>query len=87
MSANALTSYLTGRDPQQIDPGFVGYLANLSKVASVAPSVAANIVSELADQRCEAFGQRLGHRGVIRAQTSTSSSSVCNRWGVKGLVR
>jgi glycine hydroxymethyltransferase len=51
MSANALTTYLTGRDPQQIDPGFVGYLANLTQVASVAPSVAATIVSELADQR------------------------------------
>ncbi|MBN1306992.1 MAG: glycine hydroxymethyltransferase [Chitinispirillaceae bacterium] len=51
MSAHALVRYLTGKDPATIDPGFVGYLANLSQVASVAPEIARSIVAELADQR------------------------------------
>ena len=51
MSANALVRYLTGKNPQDVNPGFVGYLANLTEVAAVAPSVAATIVRELADQR------------------------------------
>ncbi|MBN1576087.1 MAG: glycine hydroxymethyltransferase [Chitinispirillaceae bacterium] len=51
MSAHALASYLAGKNPETVDPGFLGYLANLSEVASVAPEIAQSIVRELADQR------------------------------------
>ncbi len=34
-----------------MNPGFIGYLANLCQVAEVAPGVAKSIVQELADQR------------------------------------
>ena len=46
-----LTDYLNGKSPEQIDTGFLAYLANLTQVASVAPEIAASIVQELADQR------------------------------------
>lgn len=51
MSAHALSHYLAGRSHDTINPGFVGYLANLIQVAHVAPAVAHSIVRELADQR------------------------------------
>lgn len=51
MSSSALTAYLADRNPEDVDPGFLGYLANLSAVAAVAPAVARGIVHELADQR------------------------------------
>ncbi len=50
-SSGAVAAYLAKVDPDQINPGFLGYLANLSTVASVAPLVAKEIVQELADQR------------------------------------
>lgn len=48
---DSITEYLKEKSPEQIDTGFLAYLANLSQVASVAPEVAASIVQELADQR------------------------------------
>jgi glycine hydroxymethyltransferase len=51
VSRSALSAYLSDRSPDAIDPGFLGYLANLSAVAEVAPPVARSIVHELADQR------------------------------------
>jgi glycine hydroxymethyltransferase len=50
-SSGAVAAYLAKTDPDKIDPGFLGYLANLSAVAAVAPIVAKGIVQELADQR------------------------------------
>ncbi|MBI4556020.1 MAG: glycine hydroxymethyltransferase [Candidatus Hydrogenedentes bacterium] len=44
-------AYLARIEPDQIDPGFLGYLSNLTAVAQVAPTVAKAIVKELADQR------------------------------------
>ena len=50
-SSSAVATYL-GRTPQEeIDDGFLGYLANLSETAKVAPAIARSIVQELADQR------------------------------------
>jgi glycine hydroxymethyltransferase len=51
MTSNAIADYLSKTSPDRIDPGFLAYLANLTGVAAVAPSVAASIVKELADQR------------------------------------
>jgi glycine hydroxymethyltransferase len=51
MTSNAVAEYLSHVKPDKIDPGFLAYLANLTEVAAVAPSVAASIVQELADQR------------------------------------
>jgi glycine hydroxymethyltransferase len=50
--SDIVADYLRGKSPEQIDTGFLAYLANLSQVASVTPEVAASIVQELADQRC-----------------------------------
>lgn len=47
----AIAAYLAKTSPDTIDSGFLGYLANLSAVAAVAPGVAKGIVQELADQR------------------------------------
>ncbi|MBN2037037.1 MAG: glycine hydroxymethyltransferase [Chitinispirillaceae bacterium] len=43
--------YLRSAGPGHINQHFLGYIANLSSVASVAPLVARSIVQELADQR------------------------------------
>jgi len=48
---NILRSYLSETGIDNIDTGLVAYLAALSEVAKVVPSVAASIVKELADQR------------------------------------
>lgn len=50
-SLNALSEYLSKTRPEQINAGFLAYIANLSNVASVAPGIATSIVQELADQR------------------------------------
>ena len=50
MSANPIVDYLA-RAKGNPDPGFLGYLANLTKVAEVAPEISAAIVQELDDQR------------------------------------
>lgn len=51
MSHPSITAYLAQTKPDQIDTGFLAYLANLSQVAKVSPRVARSIVQELADQR------------------------------------
>ena len=48
---NALVEYLGKTPTEDVDPGFLGYLANLATVAGTAPEVARSIVQELADQR------------------------------------
>jgi glycine hydroxymethyltransferase len=50
MLPNALTEYLQNTNPEQIDAGMLGYIANLTEVAKVAPLVAKTIVQELVDQ-------------------------------------
>ncbi len=47
----AIQAYLSKTDAQDIDAGFLAYLASLTEVAKVAPVVAKSIVQELADQR------------------------------------
>jgi glycine hydroxymethyltransferase len=44
-------AYLAKTAPEAVNPAFIGYLANLSEVAKVAPAVSKSIVQELADQR------------------------------------
>jgi len=51
MSVNAIQAYLNKTKPEAIDGGLLGYIANLSEVAQVAPLIAQSIVKELADQR------------------------------------
>ena len=51
MSANAISAYLSKTQPNAIDSGFLGYIANLSEVAKRLPAVARAVVHELADQR------------------------------------
>ena len=51
VASNAITDYLERTAPEEIQPGFLAYLANLSETARVAPSIARSIVQELADQR------------------------------------
>ena len=50
MSANPILDYLAQAKGNP-DPGFLSYLANLTKVAEVAPEISAAIVQELDDQR------------------------------------
>lgn len=51
MSQEAIAAYLRDTAPEAIDPGFLGYIANLSEIAKTAPVVSHAIVQELADQR------------------------------------
>ena len=51
MSTNPLKTYLGKTKPEDINPAFLAYLANLTVVADTAPEVAHGIVRELADQR------------------------------------
>lgn len=51
MSQNPVTAYLKTTKPDDIDSGFLGYIANLSEVSKVVPEVARVIVKELEDQR------------------------------------
>ena len=48
---NAVTNYLAQKKPEDINVGFLAYLANLTNVADVSPAIARSIVNELADQR------------------------------------
>jgi glycine hydroxymethyltransferase len=50
MLPNALTEYLQNTSPERINSGMLGYIANLTEVAKVAPIVAQTIVRELIDQ-------------------------------------
>ena len=47
----AISAYLEGKTPDQIDSGFLAYLASLTEVSKVAPNISSTIVKELADQR------------------------------------
>ena len=51
MSNVALSAYLRETDVDSVDAGFLAYVANLSKVAEVAPEMAGAVVQELQDQR------------------------------------
>jgi glycine hydroxymethyltransferase len=51
MPESAVLSYLSSRKPEEIDTGFLAYLANLTEIAKVTPNIARTIVKELADQR------------------------------------
>ena len=51
MPQSAISAYLTGKTPDQIDSGFLAYLASLTEVSKVAPNISSTIVKELADQR------------------------------------
>jgi glycine hydroxymethyltransferase len=48
---NPVTQYLSHHKPETINTGFLAYLANLTNVADIAPTIARSIVQELADQR------------------------------------
>jgi glycine hydroxymethyltransferase len=48
---NPVTRYLSQTKPEKIDVGLLAYIANLTKVADIAPAIARTIVRELADQR------------------------------------
>ena len=51
MSHSALTDYLSQTKPENIDAGFLAYIASLTEVSKVAPKIAQSIVQELSDQR------------------------------------
>jgi glycine hydroxymethyltransferase len=51
MPNSAVVSYLKGKSPEQINTGFLAYLANLTEVSKVTPNLARAIVKELNDQR------------------------------------
>ncbi|MFP6581469.1 MAG: glycine hydroxymethyltransferase [Candidatus Hydrogenedentota bacterium] len=48
---NAIQQYLADTQTDSIEPGMLGYVANLTQVATTAPAMAKSIVNELADQR------------------------------------
>lgn len=48
---NPIQRYISDTDPNAIDPGMLGYVANLTQVSASAPAMAKSIVNELADQR------------------------------------
>lgn len=51
MTHQALTAYLERTNPEEIDPGFLSYIAALTEVAKISPETAAAIVNELTAQR------------------------------------
>lgn len=51
MPESAISSYLSSVKPENINTGFLAYLANLTEVSKVAPNIARSIVQELSDQR------------------------------------
>ncbi|MCK5860891.1 MAG: glycine hydroxymethyltransferase [Candidatus Hydrogenedentes bacterium] len=51
MPTDPIQAYFSQVKPEESDPAFVAYLANLTVVARTAPEVAHAIVQELADQR------------------------------------
>jgi glycine hydroxymethyltransferase len=51
VETSPVSAYLARTAPEDVSPGFLGYLAALTEVARVAPGVARAIVRELADQR------------------------------------
>lgn len=51
MSTNVIQDYLSKTDPAKISAGFLGYLAALTEINKVAPTVSKSIIRELQDQR------------------------------------
>lgn len=51
MPQSALSAFISGRNPDQIDSGMIAYLANLTEISKVAPAISRSVVKELADQR------------------------------------
>ena len=51
MVAGPLWTYLQRTSPEDVDPGFLAYLAALTEIAGTSPETASSIVKELADQR------------------------------------
>ena len=51
ITATAVHDYLESTTLEDIDTGFLAYIANLSETARVAPAVARSVVRELSDQR------------------------------------
>ncbi|MDO5575622.1 MAG: glycine hydroxymethyltransferase [Fibrobacter sp.] len=51
MPNSAIVDYLKSKNPEQVDAGFLAYLANLTQVSKVVPELAHLVVKELADQR------------------------------------
>jgi glycine hydroxymethyltransferase len=51
MNKNPIAEYLSVLSPEQVNPGFLAYLCNLSEVAQVSPEIARSIVRELENQR------------------------------------
>ena len=51
MAQDAIKAYLSKTKPEDIDSGFLAYIANLTEVAKVVPEISKLVVKELADQR------------------------------------
>jgi glycine hydroxymethyltransferase len=51
MKKNPLREYLSEKNIEDLDSGFIAYLASLTSIGEKAPDVARGIVKELADQR------------------------------------
>jgi glycine hydroxymethyltransferase len=51
MPESAIAAYLKQKQIDQIDSGFLAYIANLTEIAKITPEIAKAIVQELADQR------------------------------------
>ncbi len=51
MSKSAVQEYIAGRSPEEIDTGFLAYLASLEMVSKVSPETASSIVKEFENQR------------------------------------
>lgn len=51
MSKSAVQEYISGRKPEEIDTGFIAYLASLEMVQKVSKDTAASIVKEFENQR------------------------------------
>ena len=51
MSSDPCCTYLSQTKPEDVDSGFLAYIASLNEVSKSAPAVAKAIVQELADQR------------------------------------
>ncbi|MCX7726488.1 MAG: hypothetical protein N2053_06535, partial [Chitinispirillaceae bacterium] len=51
MGSDALVKYIKQKGDSQLNSGFIGYLAALSHISTVAPVVAEAIIKELSDQR------------------------------------
>ena len=51
MSKSAVQEYISGKKPEDLDTGFIAYLASLEMVQNVSKETAASIVKEFENQR------------------------------------